>query len=79
MATEEVWTRTVVNCETGVVEVIPLTDDEIATRKEEMAMAQAEDAARRAALEAREEAKASALAKLEALGLTEEEAAALIS
>ena len=70
-------TRLEVNCTTGEQSVIELTDEEIA----QMAIDQANAAATRAAEEteatAKAEAKASALAKLAALGLTEDELAAL--
>ena len=55
-----------------------LTDEEQAVRDAEMAQAQADQEAREAERTAKEEAKASGMAKLIALGLTEEEAGALI-
>lgn len=69
--------KTVVNCETGIQTVEPMTDDEIANWeavKAESARLQAE---RDAEIQAKTEARASALAKLAKLGLTEEEAAAI--
>ena len=74
----EVLTKVVVNCETGVQEVIPLTAEEIAQREADAAAFAAEQAAREAEAAAAAEAKASGIAKLLALGLTEEEANALI-
>jgi len=74
----EVLTKVVVNCETGVQEVIPLTAEEIAQREADALAAQAEADARAVAEMAAAEAKASGIAKLLALGLTEEEANALI-
>jgi hypothetical protein len=74
----ETLTKLVVNCETGVQEVIPLTAEEIAQREADAAAYAAEKAAADAAAEAEAEAKASGLAKLMALGLTEDEANALI-
>ena len=68
----------VVNCETGQVEERPLTPEEIAQREADAAAAAAAEAERIAAEEAKAAAKASALAKLEALGLTADEAAALL-
>ncbi len=70
-------TRIEIDCSTGIESIIELTDAEVA----EMA-AQAEEAAARkaeedAALAAAEAVKASAQAKLAALGLTAEEIAAL--
>lgn len=69
--------RIEVNCETGEETVIPLTDEEIAAIEIAQAEFEAERAAAEAAAQAKAEAKAAALAKLTALGLTEEEAAAL--
>ena len=67
-----------VNCETGDVTERPLTAEEIAQREADAAAAAAAEAERVAAEEAKAAAKASALAKLEALGLTADEAAALL-
>ena len=66
-----------VNCATGEVVERPLTQEEIAQREADAAAAAAAEAERVAAEEAKAAAKASALAKLAALGLTEEEAAAI--
>ena len=68
----------IVNCETGQVEERPLTAEEIAQREADAAAAAAAEAERVAEEEAKAAAKASALAKLEALGLTADEAAALL-
>lgn len=69
--------HTEVNCETGEVTVRPLTDEEIANL-EAMAQAEAERIeAETDAREAKEAARIAATAKLEALGLTAEEIAAL--
>ena len=70
-------TKVVVNCETGVTEVLPLTAQEIADL--ETARVAAEDQRKAAAAEAAAvaAAKDSANAKLAALGLTAEEIAAL--
>lgn len=68
-----------INCETGEQTIRPLTDEELAQREADQADYQVMVAAREAEAQAKAEAKASALAKLEALGLTEEEANALIS
>lgn len=71
-------TKIVVNCETGIVEEIELTSEEIA-QKEIDALAWAEEkVAREAEAIAKAEAKESAIAKLTALGLTEDEVKALI-
>ena len=67
-----------VNCATGEVTERPLTADEIAQREADAEAAAVAEAERIAAEEAAAAAKASALAKLTALGLTEEEALAII-
>lgn len=74
----EVLTKIVVNCETGEQSIVPLTAEEIAQREAD-AVAYAEQKAEElAAAEAAAAAKASGIAKLLALGLTEEEANALV-
>ena len=70
-------TRIEVDCSTGEQKVIPLTAAEIAELDQLRAKAEEEAAARKAEEEAKAAAKASALAKLAELGLTEEEAAAI--
>ncbi len=77
--TQEIPTKLVINCETGEREIIPLTAEEIAEREAMAAQALADQAARQAEEAAKVTAKASGLAKLLALGLTEEEAAALLN
>ena len=72
----EILTKVVVDCSTGEQQVLPLTAEEIAQREADAAAFAAEQAAREAAAAA--EAKASGIAKLLALGLTQEEADALI-
>jgi len=74
----ETLTKVVVNCETGVQEILPLTAEEIADRETAAAAHAIQKAAEDAATEAAAEAKASGLAKLMALGLTEAEANALV-
>jgi len=73
----ETPTKVIVNCETGVTEVLPLTAQEIADM--ETARVAAEDQRKAAEAEAAvvAAAKESANAKLTALGLTAEEIAAL--
>ena len=71
-------TKLIVNCETGVTEEIELTAEEIAQMEADAAAAAAEQAAREAEVAAKQAAKESAIAKLSALGLTAEEAAALL-
>jgi hypothetical protein len=67
-----------VNCETGTVTERPLTAQEILQREADAAAAATAEAERVAAEEAKAAAKASAIAKLEALGLTADEASALL-
>jgi hypothetical protein len=67
-----------INCETGEVTERPLTAEEISANEEAAAKAEAERVAAEAEAQAKAEAKASGIAKLLALGLTEEEANALI-
>ena len=73
----ETPTKVIVNCETGVTEVLPLTAQEIADMETARVAAEAERAEREAEAAAVAEAKASANAKLKALGLSDEEIAAL--
>jgi hypothetical protein len=74
----ETLTKIVVDCSTGVVAEIPLTGEEIAQREADAAAFAAQRAAEEAEVQAKAEAKASAFNKLEALGLTAEEAATII-
>lgn len=69
--------KIVVNCETGEIQEIELTAEEIAHREEISQAFLADQAAKKAEEEKIAELKASAHAKLAALGLTEEEIAAL--
>lgn len=69
--------KIVVNCETGVTEEIDLTPEEIAELEATQAAALAQQELDQAAALAKETARQSALAKLAALGLTDEEIAAL--
>lgn len=71
-------TKLVVNCETGVTEEVELTAEEIAQMEADAAAFATEQAAREAELAAKQAARESALAKLAALGLSEEEAAAIV-
>jgi hypothetical protein len=70
-------TKLEVNCTTGEQTVIELTDEEIAQMEVDQANAEADRATREAEAEAKALVKASALAKLTAIGLTEEEAKAI--
>ena len=69
--------KIVVNCETGVTEEIDLTPEEIAELEASQAAALAQQELDAGAALAKETARQSALAKLAALGLTDEEIAAL--
>ena len=69
--------KTIIDCSTGVVSEIPLTDEEMAQREADAQKAEADRAEREAAEAAKAAAKASAEAKLAALGLTSDEIAAL--
>ena len=71
--------KIIVDCSTGDVQEIALTAEEIAER-EVMALAYADQKAEEEALEAAQEAaKTSAINKLKALGLTADEAKALLA
>ena len=70
-------TKVVVDCSTGFVSEIPLTDEEMTQREVDSAAAAIEQAEREAAEAAKADAKLSAQAKLAALGLSGEEIAAL--
>jgi hypothetical protein len=70
-------TKLIVNCETGEETILPLTAEEVAQLEADAADAEARRAAAEAEAAAAAEAKASGIAKLLALGLTEEEANAL--
>ena len=70
-------TRIEINCATGEVTEIELTDAEVAQRETDAIAYQAQKAEEEAAVQAKADAKLSAQAKLAALGLTGEEVAAL--
>jgi hypothetical protein len=73
----ETPTKVIVNCETGVTEVLPLTAAEIADMETARVAAEDQREAAEAAAAVVAAAKESANAKLTALGLTAEEIAAL--
>jgi hypothetical protein len=77
--TQEIPTKLVINCETGERTIVPLTEAEIQEREAMAAQALADQAAREAEETAKAEAKASGIAKLLALGLTQAEAEALVN
>ena len=68
-------TRIEIDCSTGIESIIELTDEEISAFEEQAAKARAEREAMEAEAAAKLEAKQAVLAKL---GLTAEEAAALL-
>jgi hypothetical protein len=74
----EPLTKLVINCETKEQTIVPLTAEEIAQREADAAAFAVAEAERIAAAEAAAAVKASGIAKLLALGLTEEEANALV-
>jgi hypothetical protein len=73
----EVITKLVVDCSTGIATEVPLTAEELAQRETDRLAWEAQEAERLAAEEAKEALKASANAKLKALGLTDAEIAAI--
>ncbi len=73
----EQLTKIVVDCKTGKQTILPLTPAEIAQRDQDAAAAAEARAQRDAEEAAKAQAAESAKAKLAALGLTEEEIAAL--
>ncbi len=75
----ETLMKTVIDCSTGIEEVLPLSAEEIAQREIDAAAYEERIAAASAAAEARAALKASAKAKLVAgQPLTEEEAATVV-
>jgi hypothetical protein len=70
-------TKVIVDCSTGESTIVPLTAEEIAQRETDRLAYEAQEATRLAAEEAKDAAKASANAKLAALGLTADEIAAI--
>jgi hypothetical protein len=73
----ETLTKLVVDCSTGISTEIPLTEEELAQREVDRLAFEESEAARIAAEEEKAALKESANAKLLALGLTEEEIAAI--
>lgn len=72
------YNRTVVNATTGEVTVVPLTDDEIASRISERNKIESERAEAASKREIELLTKAKAVEKLKVLGLTEEEIFSLL-
>jgi len=75
----EIITKLIVDCTTGEQTIVPLTEEELAQREVDRIAAEADQAAREAEETAKAEAKASGIAKLLALGLTQAEAEALLN
>ena len=73
----ETLTKIIVDCSTGDVQEIPLTEEEIAEREAMAVQAEADRLAREAEEAAKAAARESAKSKLAELGLTEEEIQAL--
>jgi hypothetical protein len=69
--------KVIVNCATGKSTTVPLTEAELEQREIDRLAWEAQEAERKAAEEEKENLKASANAKLLALGLTEAEVNAL--
>jgi hypothetical protein len=69
-------TKLIINCETGEQTEVELTADEIAQREADAVKAEAEQAAKEAELAAQAKVKADVLKRL---GITEQEAKALLS
>ena len=74
----EVPIRVEINCETGEETIIPLTAEEIAQMETDRIAYEEAQAAAQAEADAKEAARQSGIAKLMVLGLTEEEAKALV-
>jgi hypothetical protein len=70
-------TKVIVDCSTGQQSVVPLTAEEIAANEAAAVQAEADRLVAEAAEQAKADAKASAEAKLAALGLTADEIVAL--
>ncbi len=74
----EVITKLVIDCETGEQHIVPLTEEELAEREQMRLQAEADREQRGAEEAAKVAAKASAISKLAALGLSDAEIAALV-
>jgi hypothetical protein len=70
-------TKVIVDCSTGEETILPLTADEIAQLETDRAAAEADRAEAEAEVQAKADAKLAAQAKLQALGLTGAEIAAI--
>lgn len=74
----EILTKVVVDCTTGEESVLPLTTEEVAVLESNRLAFEQRMAEIQAEAAAKEAARQSGIAKLVALGLTEEEAQALV-
>lgn len=74
----EIITKLVIDCETGEQTVVPLTEEELAERELMQLQAIADQEQREADAAATAAAKASAISKLAALGLSDTEISALL-
>lgn len=74
----ETLTKVVVDCSTGEQSIVPLTAEEIAQMEANRIASEEQQAAAQAEAEAKEAARQSGIEKLMALGLSEEEANALV-
>jgi hypothetical protein len=75
----EILTKVIVDCATGESTTVPLTEEELAQREVDRLAFEEAQAARLATEEEKTALKESANSKLLALGLTEEEIAAITS
>ena len=75
----EILNKVIVDCATGESTTVPLTEEELAQREVDRLAFEEEETARLAAEQEKTALKESANSKLLALGLTEEEIAAIIS
>ncbi len=73
----EIITKLLVDCSTGIATEVPLTEAELEQRETDRLAYEAQEAERLAAEAEKEALKASANAKLAALGLTADEIAAI--
>jgi hypothetical protein len=74
----EIITKLVIDCETGEQTVVPLTEEELAERELMQLQAIADQEQREADAALKAAAKASAVSKLAALGLSDTEISALL-
>jgi hypothetical protein len=74
----EIITKLVIDCETGEQHIIPLTEEELAQRELDQLQAIADQEQRETDAAATAAAKASAISKLAALGLSDTEISALL-